>query len=369
MRILKFMLVGASGIFVNEFFLWFLTEISGLYYLVSSLISIEIAIISNFILNEFWTFRDMSRKSQKNKDISKRFLKYNILNIGGMIINIVGLYFFTSLGIYYLISNVIAIGIGFLWNYFFSLKWAWKSKIFAKEIKPIKNPKVSVIIPTYNEKENIKILIPKIFEVFRKNRINGEVIIVDDNSPDGTGDAADQLSKKFNVKVLHRKGKSGLGSAVVEGFEASKGNILGVMDADLSHPPELIPKMLNLIKNNKADVIFASRYAKGGCVENWSIKRKIISKGASLLAKGLTSVKDPMSGFFLLKREVVENVDLNPKGYKIGLEILAKGRYSKINEIPYTFVDRKIGKSKMNWKEMYNYIKHVTSLYWYKVNE
>lgn len=367
MRILKFMLVGASGIFVNEFFLWFLTEVSGLFYLVSSLISIEIAIVSNFILNEFWTFRDMSRKSQKNKDISKRFLKYNILNIGGMIINIVGLYFFTSLGIYYLISNVIAIGIGFLWNYFFSLKWAWKSKIFAKEIKPIKNPKVSVIIPTYNEKENIKILIPKIFEVFRKNRINGEVIIVDDNSPDGTGDAADQLSKKFNVKVLHRKGKLGLSSAAVDGFKIASGDILGVVDADFSHPPEVIPKMIKCL--DKADFVVGSRYTKGGGVENWSLKRIIISKGAGFLARGLTNVKDPMSGFFFFRRDVIKDTKLNPKGFKICLEILVKGDYKNVVEMPYTFAIRKFGESKLNWKEVYNYIKHVISLYWYKINE
>jgi dolichol-phosphate mannosyltransferase len=352
MRILKFALVGISGIFLNEILLWFFTEIFGIYYIFSGFLATEIAIISNFILNEFWTFKD---RSKNHKGIFKRMVKCNILYAGGMVINIASLYFFTKLGIYYLISNLIGIGIAFIWNYSASLKWAWKMEKIEK-IEPLKNPKVSVIIPTYNERENIKIIVPKIFDVFEKNGVKGEVIIVDDNSPDKTGDAAEELAKKFDVKVLHRKAKLGLSSAVVDGFKKASGDILGVMDADLSHPPEVIPNMLKyLIK----DADFGS--------QNWGIRRKIISKGACLLAKGLTNVKDPMSGFFFFRKDVIKNANLNPKGFKICLEILVKGNYKKVLEVPYTFVNRKFGESKLNWKEEIKYLEHLLGLYFYKI--
>ncbi|MDI6916168.1 MAG: glycosyltransferase family 2 protein [Thermoplasmatales archaeon] len=223
---------------------------------------------------------------------------------------------------------------------------------------------ISIVIPTYNEKENIEKLIEKIFDACRN--IETEVVVVDDNSPDGTGQVAEKLKEKYNLHVLIRKNKTGLSSAVLDGFKIAKGDIFGVMDADLSHPPDAIQVMLKPIIDGKADFVIGSRYAKGGNIENWSVKRKIVSKGATFLAKPLTRIDDPMSGFFFLKKEIINHVNLNPKGYKIGLEILVKGRYRNVIELPYTFRDRKHGKSKLNFKEYKNYLLHLLMLYSYK---
>ncbi|MDI6798855.1 MAG: glycosyltransferase family 2 protein [Candidatus Aenigmarchaeota archaeon] len=228
--------------------------------------------------------------------------------------------------------------------------------------------KVSIIIPTYNERENLPIAVERIFKVFKENRIEGEVVVVDDNSPDKTGKIAERLKKRHKMQVLHRRAKLGLSSAVLEGFNVAKGEILGVMDADLSHPPETIPKLIKAIENG-ADIAVASRYIKNGGIEGWGIKRKVISKAATFLAKGLTSLADPVSGFFFLKKDVLDEVELNPKGYKIGLEIFAKSKDKKIMEVPYVFFERKLGKSKLNLKEIGNYILHLSSLYFFKAKQ
>ena len=226
---------------------------------------------------------------------------------------------------------------------------------------------LSIIIPTYNEKDNIQILLEKINEEFENNKINGEVIIVDDGSPDGTGEIVDELRKKYeNLKVIHRKGKLGLSSAVLEGFKIGDGSILGVMDADLSHPPEKILEMFRIINNDGADFVIGSRYVNGGKIEGWGIKRKIMSKGATLLARVFTSVKDPMTGFFMIKRESIKDKKLNPKGFKILLELIIKADYNKIKEIPITFVNRTKGKSKADFKEIFSYLKNLMGYLHYK---
>jgi dolichol-phosphate mannosyltransferase len=223
-------------------------------------------------------------------------------------------------------------------------------------------PEVSIIIPTYNEADNLELILKKIAEL----RLDAEIIIVDDDSPDGTGDVAEELKRRYNnLHVIHRK-ERGLASAVVEGFKAGSSEIIGVIDADLSHPPETIPKLIDTIKG-ESDLAIGSRYIDGGGIEGWNLIRKITSRGAVLLARPLTSVKDSVSGFFFLKRDVIKDVTLDPKGYKIGLEILVKGSYSKVVEIPYVFTNRKIGKSKLNLKEYINYIHHLISLYKYKI--
>ncbi len=225
---------------------------------------------------------------------------------------------------------------------------------------------ITIIIPTYNEKENLPILVKSIFDVFQENFLQGDVIIVDDNSPDGTGRIADELSLKNNkIKVLHRKGKEGLSSAVMEGFRHATGEIIGVMDADLSHPPEVIPELVRPILEGKSDFVIASRYNNNEKIENWPITRKILSRGATLLAKPLSNVSDPMSGFFFIKRNVIECIDLSPIGYKIMLEILVKGKYNGIKEVPFSFRDRYKGESKLDGKEHLNYLHHLVRLYLY----
>jgi dolichol-phosphate mannosyltransferase len=222
---------------------------------------------------------------------------------------------------------------------------------------------VSIIIPTYNEAQNIEKLVKKIATL----GLDSEIIIVDDNSPDKTGKIAESLKKDYkNLEVLHRT-ERGLASAVVEGFKKSKGAIIGVLDADFSHPLNVIPVMLEAINSGKADLVVGSRYIEGGRIIGWSLFRKITSKGAILLSRPLTGIKDSVSGFFFFKKKIIKDLEFNPKGYKIGLEVIVKGKYEKVVEIPYTFTNRKSGKSKLGVGEYANYLLHLLKLYRYKI--
>jgi len=219
---------------------------------------------------------------------------------------------------------------------------------------------LAIIIPTYNEKDNIEYLITQLASIYKTNHIHGEIIVVDDNSPDRTGNVVEKLAKNNkNIKIIHRAGKLGLSSAVLEGFAISDAEVVGVMDADLSHPAEKIVEMFKIINDNKADFVVGSRYIPGGKIVGWNAKRKIMSKTATLMARVFTSVKDPMSGFFLIKKKCLSNVKLNPKGFKILLELLLKEKYQKVVEIPITFVNRTKGESKAGFGEIFYYIRNL----------
>lgn len=221
---------------------------------------------------------------------------------------------------------------------------------------------LSLVIPTYNEKENLVKLLDKIYEEFKSKKISGEVIIVDDNSPDGTAKVVTSMKKKYqSLKLVSRKGKLGLSSAVIAGFKKSKSSVIGVMDADLSHPTEKIPVMFNLIKNEKADFVIGSRYVRGGKILGWGLLRKVLSRGATILAKPFTKVKDPMTGFFMLKKNLLEYDKINSQGFKILLELLLKLRPKKVIEIPITFTNRVEGKSKAGFGEIFYYIGNLLS--------
>jgi len=220
---------------------------------------------------------------------------------------------------------------------------------------------LSIIVPTYNERDNLPELINRVEDTFKM--LPFELIIVDDNSPDGTAELAEKLNAKYgNIKVIKRHGKLGLGSAVLTGFKEANADVLAVMDADLQHPPEILPKMYDKILEGY-ELVVASRYIEGGGCEGWSMRRRVISKGATLLAHMLfpkvRKVKDVMSGFFMLKKKVLKRVNLDPLGYKILLEILVKGNYFSVTEIPYIFKRRRKGKSNLNIKEIWNYIGHL----------
>jgi dolichol-phosphate mannosyltransferase len=239
------------------------------------------------------------------------------------------------------------------------------SKAFPKLKKPSRQM-ISIVTPTYNESENVNLLIERISQVMHDSEY--EIIIVDDNSHDGTARIAKNLSKKYPVKILVRNGKFGLASAILTGFKHARGNIVGVIDADLQHPPESIPKFVKAIEQSDCDIAVGSRYTNGGGIEGWSKKRLLTSKVAVLLATPLVrGVRDPMSGFFFLKRRVIEGVRLNPTGYKLGLEILVKGNYRKLKEIPFTFKQRKNGASKLNKAEVLSYLRLLKDLYLYKI--
>ena len=222
---------------------------------------------------------------------------------------------------------------------------------------------LSIIIPTYNEKENIGKLAERISQVLKQNNIESEMIVIDDNSPDGTGAAAEKLKDNYSIRVMHRPKRLGLASAVAAGFKIAKGDTLCVMDADLSHSPDEIPRMFELIQESRSDFVVGSRYVEGGFSKEWSWIRRLISSLACFLARGLTKIKDPTSGFFMIKREVVNNAGLKPIGFKICLEIIARGKYGAICEIPITFANRKHEKSKLGITEFFQYIIQLVELY------
>ncbi|HLD05563.1 MAG TPA: polyprenol monophosphomannose synthase [Candidatus Nanoarchaeia archaeon] len=226
----------------------------------------------------------------------------------------------------------------------------------------MKKPLVSLIIPTYNEAENIRKLIPEI-EQYLKG-IAHELIVVDDNSPDGTWKIAGTFK---NVRVIRRIGERGLATAVIRGFHEAKADVIGVMDADQSHPPKKLLELIKPLLQKKAGVVIGSRLIPGGSVENWPFIRKMTAWGARILARPLTPVKDVMSGFFFFQRNVIKGVELKPVGYKILLEILVKGHYHKALEIAYVFRNREVGHSKLNANEYWNYVRHLVRLYTWKL--
>lgn len=227
--------------------------------------------------------------------------------------------------------------------------------------------KVSIIVPTYNEVENIKPLITEIFGEIDKNKIDLEIIFVDDNSPDGTGKEAEKYAVNFPIQVLHRSGKLGLGSAVIEGFKKSNRDIIGVMDADLSHDPTILNSLIGHLDTH--DIAIGSRFEIDSSVDQWNWRRKIISYSGVTLAKLLTGVKDPLSGYFFLDRQIINDINLTTKGYKILLEILVKANYKKLKEVPFTFRVRKHSVSKLNYKEYILFIKQIITYFFIKLSK
>ena len=157
------------------------------------------------------------------------------------------------------------------------------------------------------------------------------------------------------MRVIRRPGKAGLASAVIAGFAVAKGDVLVVMDADLSHPPEVVPALLDAIAGG-ADLAVGSRYVTGGGTMDWPLKRRVVSRVACLMGNALVPVRDSTSGFFAIRRRVIDGVKLNPIGFKIGFEVMARGRYKKAVEVPYVFRDREFGKSKFGQREIMQYV-------------
>jgi dolichol-phosphate mannosyltransferase len=218
--------------------------------------------------------------------------------------------------------------------------------------------RISLITPTYNERENIPLLAEEVFTTVRQRPdIDLELIVVDDNSPDGTGEAAERLRDRYPIRVIHRAGRFGLGSAVMEGFRASDRPLLGVMDADLSHDPAVLPDLITQLE--RYDITVGSRYNPESRVEKWPWHRKLISQTGVFFARMLTGVHDPLSGYFFLHRSVIEGLQLTSPGFKILLEILVKGNYASTLEIPFVFRNREHSSSKLNFKEYLLFTKQL----------
>ena len=234
------------------------------------------------------------------------------------------------------------------------------------------NAQISIIIPTYNESQNILQILKSIKDNLPKNFVT-QTIVVDDNSPDGTGKLVEDYLKNikkmadYTIEIIHRKAKDGLSSAILKGIQHAKGDTIVVMDCDFSHPPHIIPKLIESIKKYQYDIVVASRYIKGGKIQGWSLKRKTMSKFATLIAKkGLgINTHDPMSGFFAFKRNIIKGLNIDAIGYKFLLEILVKTKDVSIKEIPYTFQNRELGSSKLSIRTIFDYYRSVWKLYRY----
>ena len=228
------------------------------------------------------------------------------------------------------------------------------------------NSGISVIIPTFREAENIPHVLKRLAALRRERGIDLEVIFADDNSRDGSVEAVEASGLDW-ARILVRTENPGLSAAVIDGFRAAKHPILVCMDCDLSHPPEKIPQMVLALSAGQEFVI-GSRYVPGGSTDDdWGLFRWLNSRIATILARPLTSIKDPMSGFFALRRADFDKArDLNPVGYKIALELIVKCGFQTVAEIPIRFTDRVYGESKLTLKEQLKYIKHLRRLYLYR---
>ena len=218
--------------------------------------------------------------------------------------------------------------------------------------------RVSLITPTYNERENIPILAEEIFSVIATEPdIDMELIVVDDNSPDGTGKVAEGLKDTYPLQVVHRAGKLGLGSAVMEGFAISEREYIGVIDADLSHDPSILPQLIHGLR--EYDITIGSRFGETSKVEKWALHRRLTSLTGVGFARLLTGVEDPLSGYFFLHRSGLGELELTSSGYKILLEILVKGRIETHMSVPFIFRNRQFSQSKLNTKEYVLFAKQL----------
>jgi dolichol-phosphate mannosyltransferase len=228
--------------------------------------------------------------------------------------------------------------------------------------------RLSIVLPTYNESRNIAEIVGRLEQLLGGALGTAyEIIIVDDDSPDGTWKIAAELARtRPGVRAMRRQRERGLSSAVIRGWQVARGEYLGVIDADLQHPPEIVLGLLEEILRG-ADIAVASRHIQGGGVSDWGLHRRFISRAAQLcglvLLPGVVGrVSDPMSGCFIVRRAAIEGVELRPLGYKILIEVLGRGRCAWIGEVPYVFRERTEGESKVSLKIYLEYLQHLARL-------
>lgn len=227
---------------------------------------------------------------------------------------------------------------------------------------------LSLIVPTYNEGKNIREMIRRLTEVLDAPlRGEYELIVVDDDSPDKTWEIAQNLTAEtLHLRVMRRQQERGLSSAVIRGWQVARGKVLAVIDADLQHPPEVIVSLWNEIARG-ADLTVASRHIDGGGVSSWGLHRRLLSRGAQILGLlilpgVLGRVSDPMSGYFMVRREAIAGRTMSPLGYKILIEVIGRGRIQWISEVGYVFRERNLGESKVTWKLYVDYLRHLVRL-------
>jgi len=229
---------------------------------------------------------------------------------------------------------------------------------------------LSLVLPTYNEAKNIPAIVEQITRLLN-SVIPGqyELIVVDDNSRDKTWEIAQSIMGEYpQLRVMRRRDERGLSTAVIRGWQVANGEIFGVIDADLQHPPEVLLQMLAIIKQQAdVDLVVASRHVEGGGVSDWSLIRRFLSRGAQtlglILLPGVVGrVSDPMSGYFMVRRQALVGKTMNPLGYKILIETLGRGDIGKVAEVGYVFQERLEGESKVTWKQYVDYLRHLVRL-------
>ena len=222
----------------------------------------------------------------------------------------------------------------------------------------------ALVIPTLNEAGNIDRVLTQLTDTLSRAKYDHEIVVVDDGSTDGTVDKVrDWSTRDTRIRVVSRSNQRGLAGAVLYGWSQTRAKLLGVMDADLQHPPELLPELLT--QAERADVAIASRYAQNHGTTGWNPLRVAVSRLSTLAASCLISnknfrVTDPMSGFFLVHRYCIEGLSFQTTGFKLLLEILARGRIHTVHEVPYHFGLRNAGKSKANAAVAFHYL-HLLS--------
>jgi dolichol-phosphate mannosyltransferase len=231
------------------------------------------------------------------------------------------------------------------------------------------NAPLSIIVPTYKEVLNIPHLLSRIDKLRRTSGLDCEVLFMDDDSADGSVEAVEKSGYDF-ARIIVRKQNRGLSPAVIDGLRLASNPVLVCMDCDLSHPVEKIPSMVLALASGQ-EMVLGSRYVPGGSTsDDWGVLRWLNSRIATILARPLTRVKDPMSGFFALRKSDFSRArDLNPVGYKIGLELIVRCGFENVGEIPIGFIDRVHGESKLTMKEQLRYIKHLRRLYLHRFGE
>jgi dolichol-phosphate mannosyltransferase len=224
---------------------------------------------------------------------------------------------------------------------------------------------VSVIVPTYREADNLPLLVPRIAAALHALRRPGEILVIDDDSPDETQAVCARLARAHPLRLVTRRGERGLATAVLHGLRLAGGEVVVVLDADLSHPPEAIGALVAELERPPADFVLGSRYVAGASTdEGWGLFRRLNSLVATALARPITTARDPMAGFFAVHRSTVAAArPLDPVGYKIALELIVKCGCRHVREVPIHFADRVKGESKLNLREQINYLRHLARLY------
>ncbi|MGH8950446.1 MAG: glycosyltransferase [Acidimicrobiia bacterium] len=373
-ELVRFAVVGASGVLVNNLALYLLHGVAGWPLIVASPLAVETAIVSNFLGNDRWTFADRSKRPL-------RFLTFNLVSIGGLVVNTLVLNaLVATTGLHYLLANLAGIGAALAWNFSANARWTWRSRerdieqmhrLGVEAHEDMKGEIVAtdlVVVPTYNEAANIERLVESVLAQGPYS-----VLIVDDGSPDGTGQIADRLSRRHagSVGVVHRKVKSGLGAA----YRAAFGHALATgadrvyqMDADFSHDPRRLPKMRRAMLEG-SDLVIGSRYAEGGGVVGWPWWRKVLSRGGSVYAGAILALphRDLTGGFKGWRRETLQAIrpeTTRSNGYAFQIETTYRAHRAGagIEEIPIRFRDRERGVSKMGVPIILEAVKVVPGL-------